>query len=445
MGRIRTNPNRLLRAASPGFTLVELMVAMAAGLLIATAAFSFSKQATRAFAQEARIASTQMSVLAGFQRLQADVSRASYMSSPNFARDAAFNRICEYNNPGYWPSQLSNLAGLSITVEGSKTAPAVTTLPDGKAPDSVRIVGNLVTAEAFTVLAILPGQSAGHDVYIRTNDGPSTRAGFVGAAGGLFTTVFAPGRILRIVDKQGHQHYSVISANSWSGGQPFISTTLPLPMKGQGANPMCSIDGIGTDTQVNVVNIVDYGITNLSQINKVDYNNTIYSTGTDFSANTAVELTQRTELVRREVLVGQNAAPAFFQDPTAVVVAEYAVDLRFAAWTSNTNVAGCGAPTVGLRYCPYSSPAIAATLMSVAGPYSPGNPATGPESVRSVQMRLVTRSREVDRAADLTPGAPIPPLTNGAIYRVAVGTGWARARTLVADVALPNQRGDAWN
>ncbi len=52
------------RTAARGFTLMELMVAMAAGLILSIAAFSFSRQATRAFAQESRIASAQMSVLA---------------------------------------------------------------------------------------------------------------------------------------------------------------------------------------------------------------------------------------------------------------------------------------------------------------------------------------------------------------------------------------------
>jgi prepilin-type N-terminal cleavage/methylation domain-containing protein len=432
-------------AASRGFTLIELMIAMVAGLLIAIAAFSFSKQATRSFSQEARIASAQMSVLAGFQKLQADVSRASYMSSPNFARDGdpTFNRICGYKNNTYWSSQLDTLTGLMIRVGGSN--PAVPVLPDGKVPDSIRIVGNLATAEAFTVLAILPGQGVGNDVYIRTNDGPATRAGILGD-GGQFNDIFTPGRILRIVDKQGHQYYSVIAARNWASGQPSISTTLPLPMKGQGANPMCSIDGIGTDTQANVVNIVDYGLTNLSSLNNAAYNQTIYSVSTTqdpYNANTATEVTQRTELVRREVLLGADPGN-FYQDASALVVAEYAVDLRFGAWTSSHAIAGCATPTVGLRYCPPSSAAISTTLMSVTGPYSPGMQATGPESVRAVQMRLVTRSREVDRDSDLTPGNPIPPLTNGSVYRVAVGAKWARARTLVADVALPNQRGDAW-
>ena len=40
-----------------GFTLIELLVAIMAGLLVATAAVSFSRQATRFFAQESRIAS----------------------------------------------------------------------------------------------------------------------------------------------------------------------------------------------------------------------------------------------------------------------------------------------------------------------------------------------------------------------------------------------------
>lgn len=418
------------RSARRGFTLLELMIAMAAGLIIAVTAFSFSRQATRLFAAEARVAAAQMGVLAGFQKLQSELARASYMSSSNFARDASFNRICDYTG-GNFPQALVGAAGLQIVVAGSQGAPSVTALPDGQFPDRVRIIGNLTSAEAYSVLAIEPGGS-GHNVYLRMNDGPSSRSGFDNAAS--FQAVFAPGRVLRILDQQGHQHYQSIAAATWGAGtQPFVTTSLPFAMKGEGANPMCAIDGLGTMTQANVVSIVEYGITGLGQLNSAAYNSTIYAAGAHAPGDET-----RTELVRREVVLG-NAGVPFYADPSATVIAEYAVDLRFGVWTSNTNIAGCTAPAVGLRFCPPSSSGITNVM-------APGNAfiqlAQGPESVHAVQMRLVTRSREVDRSADL-------PSSNtnahGSIHRFKVGElGWARARTLVADVSLPNQRGDVW-
>jgi Tfp pilus assembly protein PilV len=441
----KPGPMRARRASARGFTLAELLIAMMAGLFIAIAAFSFSKQATRAFAQEARIASAQMSVLAGFQKLQSEVARSAYMASPNFARDAGFNRICGYNDTTYFPAFLaaSQLTGLKVTVQGSQSAPGVTKVPNpsGSFPDAVRIVGNLSTVEAFTVLAIMKGSGAGHDIYIHSNNGPSSRAGFYGTDGGQFTSVFQVGRMLRIVDKQNRQHYGIVDAATWNTGQPYISTRLPLSLKGEGANPLCSIDGIGTDTQVNIVNIVDYGIANIKGKN-ASYDNTIYSAGASTLGDDS-----RTELVRREWLIGTADPVPFYQDATStMVVAEYAFDLRLSLWTSNKNASGCTKATgdKGLLQCDYSSAAIT-TLMTVAATYYPGDPAVGPESVRAVQIRLATRSREIDRTEDLAPLSPAPPLTNGAVFRHKVGTyGYARARTLVADVSLQNQRGDAW-
>lgn len=440
------------RASARGFTLMELMVAMAAGLILSVAAFSFSRQATRAFAQESRIASAQMSVLAGFQRLQSDVARASYMSSPNFNRDASIGKLCGYD---LWPATVRSMAlvGLRVTPEGSKSAYKTGALTDNKYPDSLRIVGNLASAEAYTVLSIMRGTGAGHDIYIRVNDGPSSRSGFEGATGGDFNNVFVPGRLVRVVDMQGRQHYSSIASASWNNGQPFISTAWALPLKGEmtvgaATQAVCGIDGFGTESQVNVVSIVDYGIGNLSNTSIVQYNNTVYSDLTLHPTEYAARGDDtRTELIRRERLLTADDT-AFHQDPTAVITAEFAVDLRAALWTTNRATAGCQVGDTGLAFCEVNSSGIPA-LMTVGdwGTYTPGMALTGPDSVRAVRLRLVTRSREVDRTVDLDPSSTnnVPPLINGAVFRYKVGTlGWARARTLVADVSLMNQRGDAW-
>lgn len=429
---------------------MELMVAMAAGLILTIAAFSFSRQATRSFAQESRIASAQMSVLAGFQRLQSDVSRASYMSSPNFNRDASIGKLCGYD---LWDANVRKLSlvGISVTPEGSKGAYKTVQLPDNKYPDSLRIVGNLATAEAYTVLSIMQGAGTGHDIYIRTNDGPASRSGFAGATGGEFNNVFIPGRLVRVLDMQGRQHYSVISSATWNNGQPYISTTWKLPLKGEmtagaATQAVCGIDGFGTESQLNVVSIVDYGIANLSNTSIVQYNNTVYA-GSDKDEYKGRGDDLRTELVRRERLLNTDETK-FYEDQSARIAAEYAVDLRVAMWTSNRLTAGCTLGDTGLAFCEVNSAGIPA-LMTVGawGTYAAGTALTGPDSVRAVRLRLVTRSREVDRTADLDPSTTnnVPPLVNGAVFRYKVGTlGYARARTLMADVSLMNQRGDAW-
>jgi hypothetical protein len=73
-------------------------------------------------------------------------------------------------------------------------------------------------------------------------------------------------------------------------------------------------------------------------------------------------------------------------------------------------------------------------------------PNIGPERIRSVRVRLVTRAALADRNANI----PVAPANFGAqpyLYRycmggpcVSPGGQWARARTVTTEVALPNQQ-----
>jgi type II secretory pathway pseudopilin PulG len=441
LGKTRSE-QRGARAAARAFTLMELMVAMVAGLVVGIAAFAFSKQSVRFFSQEARSASAQMSVLNGFQRLQADLSRAAYMSTPNMVRDRDFGRVCE---PSWntWPPTLRWLTGLTVTVEGSQLDPTVAKLPDSKYPDLVRIVGSLSTSEEFYGGPIMRSAVGnGHDVFLYTNNGPMTRSGFIEPAGGSMAQLFSPGRLLRVTDQDGKYSFAVIQAASWNVGQPFITTRTPLATREQvqavlgTTQAPCGISANGMDSKISVLNVVEYGLANLSGINT--YKNTIYS-----PAATAPGDQARTELVRREIFVTDVDPPAYNVDPNAEVVSEYAVDLRFGLWVTNPGV-------VGLQYLAPSSAAIP-LRMAVQPAYAIGSPPTGPESVRSVHVRLVTRSREVDRKGALDPaqmGGALPNLPPGLTYRVPVqlpaAMGYARTRTLTADIVLTNQRGDAW-
>jgi hypothetical protein len=120
---------------------------------------------------------------------------------------------------------------------------------------------------------------------------------------------------------------------------------------------------------------------------------------------------------------------------TLELVAEYAVDLKFAL----TVVTGFGATNVDpvLTEFPFSD-ARNYTYAGVVTPASP--PDTAPHRIRSVRARLAVRSREGDRLE------PLPPTPQGNIFRYAIpgDAGFARARTLTADIALPNLAGVAW-
>lgn len=424
--------SRKSRAFARGFTLTELLVALVAGMMVAAAAFSFSKQSTRFFAQEARVAAAQMSVLSGFERLQNDISRAAMMSTANMRRDVDPNvrRVCApadiYSD---WPAALQNLVGFNVAVGGS-TVDAYT-MPDGKFPDLIRISGSLSSVERFPVDAVEQDGGDGHSVYLQIHTGAFTRAGFV--EGGDLSSVFRAGRILRILDQKGNEEYAVIASSEYPiGSKPVIKTVKPLPVletltEGTETQAECGIAGTGMGNEANVVNIVEYGIGNLR--NNPIYAKTVYS-----DAGTALGDEGRTELIRRELFLDGDDPVAMNLDPNAEIVAEYAVDLRVGLWV--------GAPG-GAAFLEPSSDAVTERMV-LEGSYSAIAAPTGPESIRAVQLRLVVRSREVDRRVDMDPTDPM--LDGGFIYRYALpnGAGFARARTLLADVALRNQRRDAW-
>ena len=122
------------RAAARAFTLVELLVAVTAGLFVAIAAFALSRQGSRFFQQEARIANTQFAATLGFDRLRADVARAGFMSTPNIQRDPF-----HCGSPVGWPAGMASLASLRID---AATPAAAVSAANGLAPERLTLSGS---------------------------------------------------------------------------------------------------------------------------------------------------------------------------------------------------------------------------------------------------------------------------------------------------------------
>jgi hypothetical protein len=176
--------------------------------------------------------------------------------------------------------------------------------------------------------------------------------------------------------------------------------------------------------------MVDYQILDLKADEVSPYKETIYHE--DFAVPGSDD--ERTELVRSEVLFTQSVPvlgepPVWDDQRVPEIVAEFAVDLKVGVWTT----AGDGK----LKYL--EGAAADAETAPAAGAL--GLAASGPTAIRSLNLRLVVRSREADRAENTDPDdwpegfmlrAPMP------------NSRWARARTLMTNVTLMNHRGDAW-
>jgi hypothetical protein len=386
-----------------GFTLVELMVALSGGLFLSAVVFALSRDTTRFYQREARVAGATFAGLVGFERLKADIRRAGYLSTPNVQSDPHM-----LAPPGSTaPDTLKSLAGLRIVPDTpnlstngafSANAAAGQTLT----PDQIVLSGSYSIADEFAI-AEFNGQTA----FLQVNSPPMARLGYISASAAaqtaLLGNIFAPGRLLRIVDRAGKAQFGTIASVS-GGATP--SVTLAAAVTARGGN--------GTGGSINVVNVIRYQIRDLRVENQARWAPLFAaSAGAPGEGN-------RTELVREELDEDGEVI-----DGTTEIVAEYAVDLGFA-------VNGQLAP--GVPGLVYSVPGDA----NFTTFYATAMAGDRPQGVRSVRVRLSVRSREADRETNVSG-------TTG-VYRFKLGTNdaWARVRTFQADVALPNQVSVQW-
>jgi prepilin-type N-terminal cleavage/methylation domain-containing protein len=404
--------------AERGFTLIELVVALSAGLMVSMSALLLSRNATKFFQNEARISATQLAATLGMNRVTQDLQRAAFLSTRNNFNDPA---LC--TGAGF-PSSLSGLAGLQIRIGGSVAShPAdlvqSTDPQNGLNPDSVIISGSMDASERFAIAWTFDGGGT-RSVDLQL-DGAIARLRQTALQNGqtlaqILTPIFRPGRFLRFIDDgrgQGNV-WGVIQSLDVSGpaGAETVRITLEaspsIPLKTQ--TTTCGLgEGANRGVFVSVVSRVLYDLRSL----RTDVNyatlvapnpTTAPITGEDF----------RTELVRVE-LAPNDAEIA----GTLELVAELAVDLK-----------------LGVTKAPITGSATAFNPQMTTFGFDDPEVMTTPERVRAVQVRLSTRARIPDRENPLS--------ASGHNYRFAVlqppiRERFTRLRTLHATVALPNQ------
>lgn len=407
------SPQPLRRAASRGFTLVELMLALVAGMAVAYAAFLMSKNATRFFQHESRISTAQLSLTLGASRLTADIQRAGFLSSPNIQADPAY---CP--GPSTLPPGLAQLAALQISDTALTDVPQSDA--NGLAPQSIIIGGAFDTTEQFPVRSIVDS-GAGLQIILQRDSGPMARTGAA-----RIPAIFQAGRILRIVDAEGRHEYGVIASTTAvtdAGGNTYqvnLEQTPAIPIRDAGT--ACGIStGFNTGLLVNPVSRVRYSLRSLA--GDAAYGPLVAPQNADMSGDAG-----RTELVREELDANDNVMGS-----STELVAEFAVDLRF----------GLTYVTAAAPNTPVTLDVNNATVTAIAGNVVTGGVNAFPQLVRSVQMRFTTRTRAPDRAVGLGPN------DDGRVSRFKVDTvkgseQFFRARSLYTDIELPNLRGSVW-
>lgn len=411
--------NRSTCREQRGFTLVELLVALTGGLFVSIAVFALARDASRFYQREGRLANATLAGLVGFERLRADIARAGFLSSPNIQTDPG---VCTRLTS---PTLLANLASVLITNAGSATDPANPALEQNDLePDSLLLAGSYASPDEFPIRTVVPTAGNSVTVFLQAASGPMARLGYTTAAQAdrqrVLEQVFAPNRVLRLVDNEGRQHYGVIQEVEIDplGEQPSIvlSSAAAIQFRSAGGQ-LCGLKGLETGATVNVVNFIRYGVQSLSE----DDNYAELYTGSTYPPDE-----HRTELVRTELGVDGT-------ELTAELAAEYAVDLQAEA-TSVTNGPATD-PTIALVTSEDAQFASITSLPTSAG--------SRPQDIRAIRVRLSVRSREADRETPISTGVPA-----GSIYRMALGADggapFARVRTLQADIMLNNHAGIQW-
>jgi hypothetical protein len=420
--------SRFQRGASAGFTLVELMVAMTGGLFLSIVVFALSRDASRFYQRESRIANATLAGVSGFERLSGDVARAGHMATPNIEADP---RVC--NKPdGNWPAMLRKLR--AVLIEDGQTSLGGTELADaGIEPKGIVLAGALNMPEVLTTASVAELGGGGWQISLNTATPAAARAGLsaLNADTGKNQTVLesiflvgGKGRIVRL-RKKGVDQYAVVSGVTAADG-PINALALidlqdaPELVRPASGSVQCGIEGHGEDMDLSVIDLVRYSIRPMISNGAYAALFKASGLGTGGGGSALPYEAKRAELVRVEL--DPEGAEI---DTTTEIVAEYAVDLQISAWGA-TN-------------------ALVPALVSVTAPVDKEYGAT--QLLRGIHLRLSVRSREADRDADVPSG------TGGGtndLYRIKLSMPspappvYARVRTFQSDIPLRNLENTIW-
>jgi prepilin-type N-terminal cleavage/methylation domain-containing protein len=433
------------RHGQEGFTLIELTVALVAGLIVAMGIVGLSKEATRTFHEEVRNSAAEATLRTAMDRLRADLQRAGYMSTGNIVADtriarppAAVSNIAQLNTA--WVGIL-RLAGIHLFSGGSATnTPLSAQQPSpGLSPDAIEIGGNMTSAEQFEIQTIstvgtcarLTLSATAPAMYRINAVGPS-------ASATELSNVFQPFTghqyIVRILDDTGRSQYrpTCPETTPTSGAgitPPYVDVDInggPI-LSPQDTNSLGGVTNIPAGRAwVNPVQVVRWEITNAS-LEPLQYQNALTMQSLSKSQDPS-----KYDLVRSYV----DALGVVVPDTTEII-AEYAVDLEFAFSVESGNPLQPVPAT--LAFDDPKNQSNADNVKTV--------PATQPQRIRIVRARVATRTAQADRTVNVLVNNYSP---QAFMYRYCItSTGcatagplqWARVRTMTAEVSIPNQSG----
>jgi prepilin-type N-terminal cleavage/methylation domain-containing protein len=432
----------LSRRRARGFTLVELMVAMTAGLIVSLAVVALSTQATTTFHEEGRTATAEMSLRTAIERIRGDLNRAAYMSTPNIQKDPLIAHAPDQPNiPTTSPAGIKLLSSIRL-IHPSPAKNLPLSVANGLTPDTLEVSGNFTTTDSYVVRVLDAGGGCGGQRLTLAIDSPAMwrvlatpnpdatfEAMFQPVAGGAF--------IVRVEDDTGHYQFvqtctgkaaGITGSGLAASAYVDVATTTPI-LSAADTKTQGGAVGLGVGRlSVNPVQTVRWEVRPIdtSQTRDNPYRELYLTATTDGGSSAKYELF-RTYVDAAGTLVDQTE-----------LVAEYAVDFKVAFSADLVDLTTD--PNRVLTVYGMSDTALNEALaddVTVVRPH-------GPERIRSVRFRLSTRSSIADRETALVaPAANLQqgdyPLRYCILEAGCTSNGYARVRTTTTEVTLMNQ------
>jgi prepilin-type N-terminal cleavage/methylation domain-containing protein len=415
------------RRKNRAFTLVELLVSLVAGLIVAMAVVALSKDATATFHEEARSSTAETSLRLGVDRLRADLQRAGYMGTGNVTKDTYVPLDPTMNKVSTAVLGHASLAGIRFLYQGSLAATPLSGI-NGYAPDAIDITGNLTSADQYVVSAVGgAGACGGQRLQISFDSAATYRILASSQPDLTFQRIFQPVTnkqfLVRVADDLGRSEYFLTCSGQKSAGWNVAGKFAYVDLA---TTPALNVTRYGFVEGRLTVNPIATVRWELRQLTTGAYSALANDGGPATGGG-------KYDLVRSYVDITTNQP---FADTVIApeLIAEYAVDLGFAFSADTGNyVAGIPAPNL-VTYAFGDS--VNDTLA--------GNVTTGsPQRIRSIRVRVSTRAAIPDRTvnlkvADNTYTIRYCVITGGCDDTQTERRQYARVRTITTEVSAPN-------
>ena len=425
------------RLSQRGFTLIELMVSLIAGLFVAMAVVALSGEATNTFHEEARTASAELSLRTAVERLRSDLQRAAFMGTGNIQTDPLIAHapgVPQMPKSGTYTG-LYRLSAIHLYYQGSAAATPLS-VAAGLQADTIELSGNFTVTDQYVVRYTETGTAVcgGTRVWLET-DSPAmwrilAQSNPSAALEAAFQPVTGAQFLARIVDATGHFQYLPLCLGGAAGVTGSGVTATAFVDLDTSAMPLLNTNATGTNggtaglgvgqLRINPVQTVRW------EVRPIDTT----KPGDAPYAELVSAKNDKYELFRTYV----DALGNVTQQPE--LVAEYAVDLKFGFSADLNAVSLATRPLTVYGFSDTGNQKIADDVTTDVLAF--------PQRIRSVHFRLSTRSAIADRSDMYTvPGAngqqgAYP--TRYCLLSACVNgqNGWSRIRSVTSEVATPN-------